>query len=84
MRLFWAALNVLFQFDIFVLHCIEFLLQVESSVVLKPFLNDLTFSELHAVLTSGFATVAGTVIAAYIEFGVCLQTTISYIPIQNP
>lgn len=25
MRLFWAALNVLFQFDIFVLHCIEFL-----------------------------------------------------------
>lgn len=44
--------------------------KVESSVVLKPFLNDLTNSELHAVLTSGFATVAGTVIAAYIEFGV--------------
>ncbi|XP_065934793.1 solute carrier family 28 member 3 isoform X1 [Magallana gigas] len=47
-----------------------FIGQVASSVILKPFLNDLTNSELHAVLTSGFATVAGTVMAAYIEFGV--------------
>ena len=30
----------------------------------------LTRSELHALMTSGFATVAGTVIAAYVEFGV--------------
>ena len=30
----------------------------------------LTTSELHALMTSGFATVAGTVIAAYVEFGV--------------
>ena len=44
--------------------------QVESSVALKPFLMKLTRSELHALMTSGFATVAGTVIAAYIEFGV--------------
>lgn len=54
-----------------------FIGQVESSVVLKPFLNDLTNSELHAVLTSGFATVAGTVIAAYIEFGVPAEHVIS-------
>ncbi|XP_061180258.1 solute carrier family 28 member 3-like [Saccostrea echinata] len=54
-----------------------FIGQVESSVVLKPFLNDLTLSELHAVLTSGFATVAGTVIAAYIEFGVPAEHVIS-------
>lgn len=29
----------------------------------------LTASELHAVMTSGFATVSGTVLAAYISFG---------------
>lgn len=50
---------------------------VETSVTLKPFLNDITRSELHAVLTSGFATVAGTVIAAYIEFGVPPEHVIS-------
>ena len=30
----------------------------------------MTKSELHAVLTGGFATVAGSVMAAYISFGV--------------
>ena len=39
-------------------------------MALKPFLMKLTRSELHALMTSGFATVAGTVIAAYVEFGV--------------
>uniref|UniRef100_K1P6M0 Solute carrier family 28 member 3 n=1 Tax=Magallana gigas TaxID=29159 RepID=K1P6M0_MAGGI len=43
-----------------------FIGQVASSVILKPFLNDLTNSELHAVLTSGFATVAGTVPAEHV------------------
>ena len=31
---------------------------------------DLTRSELHVVLTCGFSTIAGTVMAAYISFGV--------------
>ena len=44
--------------------------QIESSIALKPFLNDISRSELNAVMTGGFATVAGTVIGAYIEFGV--------------
>jgi nucleoside permease NupC len=39
---------------------------------LKPFLNDISRSELNAVMTGGFATVAGTVIGAYIEFGVVI------------
>ena len=34
------------------------------------FLFQLTLSEIHAVMTSGFATIAGTVMAAYITFGV--------------
>ncbi|XP_053376292.1 solute carrier family 28 member 3-like isoform X2 [Mercenaria mercenaria] len=54
-----------------------FIGQVESSVALKPFLVKLTESELHAVMTSGFATVAGTIIAAYVEFGVPAEHVIS-------
>ena len=57
------------QTNIFVLCNV---LQVESSVALRPFWMKLTESELHAIMTSGFATVAGTIIAAYVEFGVCL------------
>ncbi|KAL4240292.1 hypothetical protein ACF0H5_001085 [Mactra antiquata] len=54
-----------------------FIGQVESSVALRPFWNKLTESELHAIMTSGFATVAGTVIAAYIGFGVPAEHVIS-------
>lgn len=36
-----------------------FLGQSESPLLLKPYLKDLTTSEIHCVLTSGFATVAG-------------------------
>ncbi|XP_069135113.1 solute carrier family 28 member 3-like [Argopecten irradians] len=54
-----------------------FIGQLESSIALKPFFRDLTLSELHCVMTSGFATVAGTVIAAYIEFGVPAEHVIS-------
>ncbi|KAH3706708.1 hypothetical protein DPMN_066096 [Dreissena polymorpha] len=47
-----------------------FIGQVESSVALRPFLTRLTESELHAVMTGEFATVAGSVIAAYVDFRV--------------
>ena len=33
-------------------------------------INDMTKSEMHAVMTGGFATIAGTVFAAYLNFGV--------------
>ncbi|KAH3891845.1 solute carrier family 28 member 3-like [Dreissena polymorpha] len=54
-----------------------FIGQVESSVALRPFWTRLTESEIHAVMTGGFATVAGTVIAAYVEFGVRAEHVIS-------
>ena len=38
--------------------------------MIRPFLQDMTKSELHAVLTGGFATIAGSVMAAYILYGV--------------
>lgn len=47
-----------------------FIGQTESPLLIKPFINDMTSSELHAVMTGGYATVAGSVMATYILFGV--------------
>jgi len=38
--------------------------------MIKPLLQDMTKSEMHAVMTGGFATIAGSVLATYILFGV--------------
>lgn len=38
--------------------------------MIRPFLEKMTKSELHAVLTGGFATIAGSVMAAYIQINV--------------
>ncbi|KAK7108522.1 solute carrier family 28 member 3-like [Littorina saxatilis] len=47
-----------------------FIGQSEAPLMIRPFLSDMTKSELHAVLTGGFATIAGSVMAAYILYGV--------------
>ncbi|KAL3832315.1 hypothetical protein ACJMK2_023969 [Sinanodonta woodiana] len=47
-----------------------FLSMIEAPLMIRPFLADMTKSELHAVMTGGFATIAGTVLGAYIGFGV--------------
>uniref|UniRef100_A0A670JPV7 Sodium/nucleoside cotransporter n=1 Tax=Podarcis muralis TaxID=64176 RepID=A0A670JPV7_PODMU len=44
--------------------------QTESPLLVKPYLPYITRSELHAVMTAGFATIAGSVLGAYISFGV--------------
>lgn len=44
---------------------------------MRPFLPLMTKSELHAVLTGGFATIAGSVMAAYINFGISAEHLIS-------
>jgi len=54
-----------------------FLGQTEAPLVIKPFLPLLTKSELHAVMTGGFATIAGSVMAAYISLGVSASHLIS-------
>ncbi|KAF5294327.1 hypothetical protein FQR65_LT10780 [Abscondita terminalis] len=46
-----------------------FLGMSEAPLLLKPYLEDLTASEIHSIMASGFATVSGTVLAAYISFG---------------
>jgi CNT family concentrative nucleoside transporter len=40
--------------------------QTEAPLLVKPFVKTMTKSELHAVMTGGFATVAGGVMAAYV------------------
>ncbi|KAK4029482.1 hypothetical protein OUZ56_022468 [Daphnia magna] len=47
-----------------------FLGQTEAPLAIKPLLPLLTKSELHAVMTSGFATISGSVLSAYISFGI--------------
>ncbi|MEM9553839.1 MAG: nucleoside transporter C-terminal domain-containing protein [Acidobacteriota bacterium] len=44
--------------------------QTEAPFLIKPFLQDMTPSELHAVMVGGFATIAGGVLAGYIGMGV--------------
>ncbi|XP_061179840.1 solute carrier family 28 member 3-like [Saccostrea echinata] len=47
-----------------------FLGMTDGPLMLQPLLEDMTNSELHAVMTGGFATIAGSVLGAYINFGV--------------
>ncbi|XP_063235211.1 uncharacterized transporter YutK-like [Bacillus rossius redtenbacheri] len=47
-----------------------FLGMSEAPLLIQTYLKDLTRSEMHAIMTGGFSTVAGTVLAAYISFGV--------------
>ncbi|KFY56258.1 hypothetical protein V496_06746 [Pseudogymnoascus sp. VKM F-4515 (FW-2607)] len=51
--------------------------QGESAVLIRPFIPHLTDAELHQVMTSGFATIAGSVLAAYIFMGINPQALIS-------
>jgi CNT family concentrative nucleoside transporter len=44
--------------------------QTEAPLLIRPFLDDLTISELHCVMVGGFATIAGGVMAGYIRMGV--------------
>jgi len=44
--------------------------QTEAPLLIKPYVETMTMSELHAVMTGGFATIAGGVLAAYVSFGV--------------
>ncbi|XP_034951722.1 solute carrier family 28 member 3-like [Chelonus insularis] len=46
-----------------------FLGMTESPLLIRPYISKLTTSEIHSVMCSGFATVSGTVLAAYISFG---------------
>ncbi|KAJ5659826.1 hypothetical protein N7507_006277 [Penicillium longicatenatum] len=54
-----------------------FIGQGESAMLIRPFVPHLTMAELHQVMTSGFATIAGSVLIAYIAMGVSSQALVS-------
>ncbi|XP_037600479.1 sodium/nucleoside cotransporter 2 isoform X9 [Cebus imitator] len=49
----------------------------EAPLLIRPYLADMTLSEIHAVMTGGFATISGTVLGAFISFGVDASSLIS-------
>lgn len=54
-----------------------FIGQGESAMLIRPFISHLTMAEIHQVMCSGFATIAGSVLIAYISIGVNPQALIS-------
>ncbi|XP_039988657.1 sodium/nucleoside cotransporter 1 [Xiphias gladius] len=51
--------------------------QTEAPLLIRPYLEDMTKSEIHAVMTGGFATIAGSVMGAFISFGIDASSLIS-------
>lgn len=44
--------------------------QTEAPLLVRPYLNHCTLSELHAIMVGGFGTIAGAVMAGYIQMGI--------------
>ncbi|XP_029697761.1 sodium/nucleoside cotransporter 1 isoform X2 [Takifugu rubripes] len=51
--------------------------QTEAPLLIRPYLKDMTKSEIHAVMTGGFATIAGSVMGAFISFGIDASSLIA-------
>ncbi|XP_029009151.1 sodium/nucleoside cotransporter 1 [Betta splendens] len=51
--------------------------QTEAPLLVRPYLKNMTKSEIHAVMTGGFATIAGSVMGAFISFGIDASSLIS-------
>uniref|UniRef100_A0A8D2J6B1 Sodium/nucleoside cotransporter n=1 Tax=Varanus komodoensis TaxID=61221 RepID=A0A8D2J6B1_VARKO len=49
----------------------------EAPLLIRPYLLDMTRSEIHAVMTGGFATIAGSVMGVYISFGIDASSLIA-------
>ena len=54
-----------------------FIGQGESAMLIKPFVTYLTKAEIHQVMCSGFATIAGSVLVSFISMGVNSQALVS-------
>src|SRR5579862_7537113 len=61
-----------------------FMGQTEAPVTIRPFLPDLTHSELMTVMTSGMAHVSGSIMAAYFAFGVEPRHVLSAVIMTAP
>ncbi|KAK3903796.1 Sodium/nucleoside cotransporter 2 [Staphylotrichum tortipilum] len=54
-----------------------FIGQGESAMLIRPFMDHLTMAEIHQIMTCGFATIAGSVLVAYIGMGLNPQALVS-------
>ncbi len=61
-----------------------FMGQTEAPLTIRPFLPSLTRSELMTVMTAGMAHVSGSIMAAYIAFGVRAEHLLSAVIMTAP
>jgi len=61
-----------------------FMGQTEAPLTIRPFLKDLTRSELMTVMTSGMAHVSGGIMAAYIGYGIEARHLLSAVIMTAP
>jgi len=54
-----------------------FIGQGESACLVRPYVDLMTESEIHLTMTSGFSTIAGSVLSAYIALGVPAQNLVT-------
>ncbi|KAI2611948.1 H+/nucleoside cotransporter-like protein [Hypoxylon sp. NC1633] len=54
-----------------------FIGQGESAMLVRPFVPHMTMAEIHQIMTCGFATIAGSVLVAYIGLGLNPQALVS-------
>ncbi|KAK0649585.1 Na+ dependent nucleoside transporter C-terminus-domain-containing protein [Cercophora newfieldiana] len=54
-----------------------FIGQGESAMLIRPFIAHLTLAEIHQIMTCGFATIAGSVLVAYVGMGLNAQALVS-------
>lgn len=54
-----------------------FLGQTEAPLLIKPYLHNASRSELHTIMVGGFITIAGGVMAGYIQMGVPAESLIT-------
>ncbi|XP_026177578.1 solute carrier family 28 member 3 isoform X2 [Mastacembelus armatus] len=47
-----------------------FLGQIESTLLIRPYISRLTRSEIHALMTGGFASISGSLMGTFISLGV--------------
>ncbi|KAJ1971961.1 hypothetical protein H4R35_004952 [Dimargaris xerosporica] len=58
--------------------------QCESALLVKPFIEYMTLSEVHSVMVSGFATISGAVLAGFISLGIDTQALITACVMSMP
>ncbi len=61
-----------------------FIGQTEAPLVIRPYVAAMTRSELMALMTGGFATIAGSVFAVYVSFGVAAGHLVAASVISAP